>query len=132
MATSPREQTDSPRFEARWRFPQAPTPHASLALSGAITYVEAPSLRSTLFRMLEADAPAQIVIELGALERIDTAGIAVLVEALIATRANDRIMLFCEPSDSVRATFELAGLQEALQSCCDCPRAIATRLTGEG
>lgn len=131
MAQDTREQTDSVKFEASWRFPQAPRPHASLALSGVITYVEAPSLRDTLFRMIRKGAAAQLVIELGALERIDTAGVAVLVEGLIVARANGQMMLFCEPSDRVRATFELAGLQEALQSCCKSPREIAARLTVE-
>lgn len=128
MAQGRRKQTDPATFEASWRFPQAPKPHASLALTGAISYAEAPSLRATLFRMIRKGAAAQLVIELGALERIDTAGIAVLVEGLIAARANGQLILFCEPSDGVRATFELAGLQEALHSCCKCPRAIAARL----
>ncbi|MGH8502412.1 MAG: STAS domain-containing protein [Gammaproteobacteria bacterium] len=131
MAQSGHKPTDSPGFEARWRFPQAPKPHASLVLSGAVSYVEAPSLRDTLFRMIRKDAPAQLVIELGALERIDTAGIAVLVEGLIAARASGQMMLFCEPSARVRATFELAGLPEALHSCCECPQEIAARLEAD-
>jgi anti-anti-sigma factor len=125
-----RKSNRSPKFEARWRFPEAPKLHASLALSGQITYAEAPELRKILFRMIRKDAPNQLVIELGALERIDTAGIAVLVEGLAETRASGQSMLFCEPSDRVRATFELAGLREALKSCCKSPREVSARLTG--
>lgn len=116
------------QFEARWRFPEKPKPHASLVLTGRVGYADATHLRTTLFQMLRSDAPHHIVIELGALERIDTTAVAVLVEGLIAARATGQEMLLCEPSDTVRATFELAGLQEALRSCCKCPKDVETRI----
>lgn len=120
--------SDARQFEARWRFPETPKPHASLALTGRVSYADATELRAILFEMIHGDAPHHIVVELGALERIDTAGVAVLVEGLIAAHATDQKMLLCEPSDMVRATFELAGLQEALRSCCACPEDVETRI----
>jgi anti-anti-sigma factor len=93
-----------------------------------VRYADAAQLRAILFEMLRRDAPHHVVIELGALERIDTAGVAVLVEGLIAARATGQEMLLCEPSDTVRATFELAGLQEALRSCCQCPKDVESRI----
>ncbi|MDQ3797488.1 MAG: STAS domain-containing protein [Pseudomonadota bacterium] len=119
----------SPAFKAQWRFPKAPKPHASLALSGRISYVEAPELREILFSMIRQDAPPHLVVELGALEQIDTAGIAVLVEGLATAQASDKKLLLCGPSDRVRATFEMAGLKEALHSCCKGPREVGARLT---
>lgn len=116
-------------LNARWRRVDTPSPHMSLALSGWITYVEAPALHRILFQMIDKDAPRDLVVELGALEKIDTAGVAVLVEALAAARSADQRLLLCEPADTVRAIFQLAGLAEALQACCRCPAEVGARLT---
>jgi anti-anti-sigma factor len=123
-----RKSARAPQFLAHWRFPESPKRHASLALTGRVGYEDATALRAILFEMIRGDAPHHIVVELGALERIDTAGVAVLVEGLIAARATGQEMLLCEPSSTVRATFELAGLQEALRSCCQCPKDVQTRI----
>jgi anti-anti-sigma factor len=128
MKFSPSNQVHSPAFEARWWFPNTPKPHASLALSGRISYVEAPELREILFSMIREDAPSHLIVELGAVERIDTAGAAVLVEGLAAAQATGKKLLLCEPGDWVRGTFELAGLKEALHSCCKGPREVGARL----
>jgi anti-anti-sigma factor len=81
--------------------------------------------------MIRRDAPRHLVVELGALESIDTAGVAVLVEGLVASQASGQTLLFCEPSDRVRAMFELAGLHEALKSCCKGAQEVETRLAVE-
>lgn len=126
-----RHTSQESALTARWRRVSEPSPHRSLALSGRISYVEATQLREVLFRMIGKDAPRDLVVELGAVDKIDTAGVAVLVESLAAARSLDQRLLLCEPADTVRAIFQLAGLTEALQACCGCPADVGARLTAD-
>ena len=101
--------------------PEAVENTAVLHLRGKATYHEAPELRSSLFEAITSlDAGRRLVVELAEVEQIDTAGMAVLVEGLIATREQGPNIFFCTPSESVRKVFRLSGLEEALQRCYGC------------
>jgi anti-anti-sigma factor len=91
-----------------------------LRLHGRATYKEAPELRRRLFETV-ADIPkGRLVVELAAVEEMDTAAMAVLVEGLLVTRNREPEIYFCTPSESVRKVFELAGLEDALTRCYGC------------
>jgi anti-anti-sigma factor len=126
-----RNSVNASALDAQWRVSENPELRALLSLSGQISYLNAPELREILFRMIGSDGLSHLIVGLGALERIDTSGVAVLVEGLAAARASGQQMLLCEPSDRVRATFELAGLREALHCCCKGPREVEARLTAD-
>ena len=93
---------------------------AVLHLRGEATYKEAPDLRRSLFDALGDATTDRLVLELAAVEKMDTAAMAVLVEGLLATRNERPQLYFCTPSESVRKVFELAGLDDALARCYGC------------
>lgn len=90
-----------------------------LHLRGRVTYREAPDLRRALFDAI-AGGDGNLVVELRDVETMDTAGMAVLVEGLLATRDRGPKLYFCSPSESVRKVFRLAGLEQALARCYGC------------
>lgn len=103
---------------------------AVLHLRGQASFREAPELRWRLFDAIASLAEGtRLVVELAEVDKIDTAGMAVLVEGLIATREKGPNIFFCTPSDSVHKVFRLAGLEEALERCFGClgdvPKAAA-------
>lgn len=104
-------------FQAVFK-PAAPERPGILALSGRISYHQAPELRAVLFEAIDRDLP--VLIDLGKVETMDTATLAVLVEGLVATEEKGQELYLCSPSDSVRRIFHLAGLDGALARCWGC------------
>lgn len=107
------------RLEIRYDSHASPDA-AVLHLRGEATYKEAPELRRHLFDAFDNAAADRLVIELAAVDKMDTAAMAVLVEGLLATRNQRPQLFFCTPSESVRKIFELAGLDDALARCYGC------------
>ncbi len=99
-----------------------------LHLRGRASYREAPQLRQAVFDAISVSADKNLVVELGEVETIDTAALAVLVEALMATRSGHPSMFLMCPSDSVRRVFRLAGLEEALTRCYHCWEDLETAI----
>ncbi len=99
-----------------------------LHLRGRASYREAPELRRTVFDAISVSADKNLVVELDEVETMDTAAMAVLVEALMATRDGDPSMFLMSPSDSVRRVFRLAGLEEALTRCYNCWEDLETAI----
>ena len=99
-----------------------------LQVTGAITFEEAPELREAVFSALKEKGNQPLVVELSGVERMDTAGVAVLLEGLIESRQHDRPYFLCGPSESVLRIFRLAGLPDALDSCCNSPEEVRTRI----
>ena len=93
---------------------------ATLHLSGEAGFREAAELRKVLFEAVEASGDKNLVVELEDVRRIDTAAMAVLVEALVATHEHGPTVFLVSPSESVRKVFELAGLEDALLRCFTC------------
>lgn len=92
-----------------------------LHLEGRATYKEAPELRRRLLKAVaEEPMDGRLVVELAAVEHMDTAAMAVLVEGLMLTRKDGPHIYFCTPSASVRDVFRLAGLERALSRCYGC------------
>ena len=111
-ATSPALQIDY--------HPEALDDTAVLHLKGEATFRQAPELRRQLFGAIEKDHRPRLVVELAEVDTMDTAAMAVLVEALMATRHGGPDVYFCTPSESVRKVFALAGLERALKRCYGC------------
>jgi anti-sigma B factor antagonist len=108
--------------------PAARPATAILKLRGHFDFREAPALRRSVFEAVEVARDKNLVIDLEAVESLDTAGMAVLVEALMATKESDTTVFLLHPSGSVRSVFRMAGLEEALTQCCDCWDDIAAAI----
>lgn len=101
-----------------------------MRLHGTVTYEEAPRLHDALFQAIEDGGSNTLRVDLSAVERIDTAGLAVLVEGLMATRKRRPRLELCSPSPAVEKMFQLAGFvslmseqsdarfYDALRRCC--------------
>lgn len=110
--------------------PEAREATAALRLSGDVSYREAPELRRAVFDAIAIAKDKNLVVELAGVKSMDTAAMAVLVEACIATRGGEPpIFLMC-PSESVRKVFQLAGLEEALTRCYGCWEDVETAIAG--
>ena len=92
-----------------------------IGLRGRVDYRTAPELRKELLQRITGGKEERLVIELGGVDAMDTAGAAVLVEAMQTGRVCDKAVLFCAPSAAVVRTFRLAGLVDALARCCSGP-----------
>ena len=97
-------------------------------LRGRITYDEAPELREIILAQLSESKASKIVLELSDVEQMDTAGAAVLAEALKFGQNRGMRVLLCSPSESVMRIFRLAGFEEVLNYCCSDPQQTWQRL----
>jgi anti-anti-sigma factor len=104
-------------------------PHASsMALAGRVTLDEASAVRNEILGWLTSTDASRIVMELSNVEKMDTAGAAVLAEAIRVGRDHGQSILLCSPSESVIRIFRLAGFEEVLQCCCSDPAETQRRL----
>lgn len=100
----------------------------TIRLRGTVTYREAPEVRSVLLEEVRKHAGNKLVLALGGIERIDTAGAAVLAEALRAGLDRGLHVLLCSPSPAVINIFRLAGFDSVLDHCCENPDVTWSRL----
>jgi anti-anti-sigma factor len=94
--------------------PEAGTIH----LRGRVTLDEAAAVRAALFDEVGKQGGTKLVLELAGIEEIDTAGAAVLAEALKHGLNRGMQVLLCSPSESVMRIFRLAGFEDVLGHCC--------------
>lgn len=99
-----------------------------LVVQGNISYREAPEFREVILEEVANTRALVLVIDLVGVERIDTAGLAVLLEGLLAGRHRNLKMFLCQPSQSVLQLFEMAKLHDALEASCATPGEIMQRL----
>ncbi len=99
----------------------------TLRIGGQVSRSEAPVLRSRILEVLDREED-RIVLSLGKVTGMDTAGAAVLVEAVVEGRRRGKRVLLCSPSPSVMKMFELSGLEEALEACSPNPDVTWQRL----
>lgn len=102
---------------------------STLALGGSVTRDDASSVRERLLAWVRTTAATRLVLELSRIERMDTAGAAVLSEAVRVGLDEGRMVLLCSPSDAVLRIFRLAGFEEVLRCCCADPEETHRRLT---
>ena len=109
--------------------PPPPMPEVCfLQVRGRVDYRQATAFRQALLEELRRSKANTVVVELARLERVDTSGLAVLVEALSITRRQGRQLFLCAPSESVVKIFRLSGFHEALEACCTGPEEVARRM----
>jgi len=102
----------------------------TIRLRGMVTYREAREVRSVLLEEVRKHVGSKLVLALGDIEKIDTAGAAVLAEALKAGLDRGLSVLLCSPSPSVINIFRLAGFDSVLDHCCANPDVTWSRLQG--
>lgn len=78
-------------------------------LSGDVDMHSSPTLRTELLKVVEGGAPA-VVINLEAVEFMDSSGLATLVEALQLTRQKQSKLKLINLCNRVRSIFEIARL----------------------
>ncbi len=101
-----------------------------IAVSGRISYEEAPQFREEILHEVNASDNVKLVVDLQGIHKMDTAGVAVLLESLIVGQERGRRLLLCAPSESVIKIFRLAGLRDALDSCCSGLEEVQKKLMG--
>ncbi len=89
----------------------------SIRIRGRVNRHDGPRLREFLLREIAETPTPKLIFELSGIQEIDTAGAAVLVEALIAAREAGKTVLMCSPSDPVMRMFQLAGFEDVLEHC---------------
>ena len=91
-------------------------------LSGDLDMADAEALQRLLGEVARAVAPAPIVVDLRALEFIDSHGVRALFRAREdAERAGSRIAL-CTGEGPIRRTLELVGAASAFELIAEPPR----------
>ena len=100
----------------------------TIRVKGIVTYHDAPALRKLILKEVARTSASRLVLSLGDVEKMDTAGAAVLVEALLEGQKRGLRMLLCTPSEAVLRMFRPAGLEEALDHCCANPAETKQRL----
>lgn len=120
--------------EAAFQTETAPDPEladvSTIRVRGRATYDQSLELRRSILEQVAAADRPKLVLSLGGIEEIDTAGAAVLVEAVMAAKKRGVRILLCSPSESVTRMFRLAGFAEVLDHCCPNPAETRRRLLG--
>lgn len=80
-----------------------------VAPSGEVDLSRSPKLR-TVLREAQSSKPKRVIIDLGAVDYMDSSGVATLVEAFQIARRNNSKMVLCALTDRVRSIFEIARL----------------------
>ena len=98
-----------------------PAPAAGVALSGDLDLVDAEAVRRLLSGLAGDAAPAPVLVDLRALEFIDSHGIRALLCARDdAKRAGGRITL-CATDGPIRRTLEMVDADSALELVSEPP-----------
>lgn len=82
------------------------SPHLTLAVRGSLDINTAPALAEEVDRIM-ASRPPTITVDLGALELIDSSGVAALVKLYKAIRAAGGTIKFVNTRDQPLAIFKL-------------------------
>jgi len=121
-------QPSTPAFETRLVPVRGLADASSVVIRGRAILEEAPELRRALLGRVDEVRTPKTVLYLGDVDEMDTAGAAVVFEALKHGHALGQKVLICSASESVVRMFRLAGLEEALRYCTSCPEETQRRL----
>lgn len=105
-------------FQAEARATEGVADTREIRIRGKVTFDEAPDLRRTILGEVEESSARRLVLVLGGIDKMDTAGAAVLAEALRLGENRGMQVLLCSPSESVLKIFRLAGFEDVLGHCC--------------
>lgn len=103
----------------------------TLVIHGRATLDEVRALRLSILTEVARTTAEVLVLSLGEVESMDSAGAAVLVEALELSRQRNLRLLLCSPSSSVVRMFQLAGIEDVLECCCNTPEETKVRVLSE-
>ena len=95
-----------------------------LAPEGEIDLLRAPSLREHLSRALD-DGPSRLVVNLAAVDYMDSSGLATLIEGLKKARTTETQLVLCSLHERVRSIFEIARLEMVFTIVDDVDAALA-------
>jgi anti-sigma B factor antagonist len=84
-----------------------------LALSGELDVISSPELAEEL-DALAADACPRVLLELGSLTFVDSAGVSVLVKARHEAEANGRRLILRGANEQMQQVFSVLGLADWL------------------
>lgn len=85
-----------------------------LGLHGELDLLGAPMLEEEIAKV-EADAPTILVLDLGDLQFVDSAGLRVILAAHERSRREGREFALTQGSDQVQRLFTIAGVSEHLR-----------------
>jgi anti-sigma B factor antagonist len=85
---------------------------AVVAVAGELDVATAPELREALYRVIEQQ-PSLVVVDLAAMDFIDSTGLGVLVGALKRVKEQDGALELRSLSPSAKRVFEITGLSKA-------------------
>ena len=84
-----------------------------LELIGELDVVSAPELERCLGEVLEQQ-PARVMLDLGGLRFVDSAGVSVLIKAKQRAESSGRTLLLRRPTEQLERVFALVGLADWL------------------
>lgn len=97
-----------------------------VAPQGEIAYTEATVFRNAIKKAGD-EKPAGIVVDLSKVEYMNTPGVAVLVEALQASRKNKNRLVLCGINQRVLAIFQIARLHTVFEIVDSVEKALAPK-----
>lgn len=99
---------------------------AILAVGGEVDVATAPRLREKLIELVN-DGHHQIVVDLSAVEFLDSTGLGVLVGALKRVRTHDGDLALVCTESRVLKVFEITGLTKVFAMYASVDEAVAVR-----
>ncbi len=99
---------------------------AVLAVGGEVDVATAPRLREKLIELVN-DGHHQIVVDLSAVEFLDSTGLGVLVGALKRVRTHDGDLALVCTESRVLKVFEITGLTKVFAMYASVDEAVAVR-----
>lgn len=87
-------------------------------LSGRVTLETSPRLREELLRLQSPDQ-TRLVVDLGEVERLDTSGVATLLEALLRARRSGGELYLAQVGEDLCEVLELARLDHVFPILSD-------------
>ena len=91
----------------------------TLKLSGSLTLSGTPKLRRTIFAGVRKAHGREMELDLSGVGKIDTSGLAVMVETLKAVSAGGGILRFRGVGEDVKRMIRLARLEELFEGKID-------------
>lgn len=96
----------------------------TISLGGDIDLHHSPAVRNELIR-LSGDRPARLIVDLSAVDYMDSSGVATLVQALQQVKRYSGRLVLVAPNDRVLSIFQIARLDSIFQIVATHAEAVA-------